>query len=314
MSFISWDPRVDDEEFSSNGAYSSVVVPSDVKIPLLDRDAWEMYPAYQHLYNKLHVSRTSGIRSNLIGAARGPTRYPVIVRPVYNLFGIGHGATRVSLPMEFEQLDCSGYFWAEHLNGSHVSWDIALVNGDIKWMQTWISHKHSSMSPGVFARWSTQEASPASERNVENWISSNLQEFTGMVNLETIGGKVIECHLRVGDALYMGDPDLLQAIVDLYSTGEWNFNCTLKDFHMFPIWVARNQSSRWPSNEAREEIMGIVKESADVYLVEVDDDWPGDPVHFLRVMFLGFEEYSKGKEVSEKITKLFEKPLMHITV
>lgn len=314
MSFISWDPRVDDEEFSSKGSYSNVVVGDNVKVPLLDRDAWDMYPDYQHLYNKLYVSRTSGIRSNLIGASRGPYSYPVIVRPVYNLFGMGDGATRVSMPMEFEQLDCSGYFWAENINGAHVSWDMALVKGDIKWMQTWIGHKHSSMSPGVFSRWSTQEASPASERNVEDWVSKNLQEFTGMVNLETIGGKVIECHLRVGDALYMGDPGLLQAIVDLYATGEWHFNCSLNDFHLFPIWISRSESFGWPSPEAKDEIMDLVKTSTDLYMVEVDDDWPGNPVKFRRVMCLGFEEYSKGKEVSEKITKLFAKPLMHITV
>ena len=40
------------------------------------------------------------------------------------------------------------------------------------------------------------------------WLRSNLRGYTGMVNLETIGGTIIECHLRFTDQwpdLYGGD-------------------------------------------------------------------------------------------------------------
>ena len=46
-----------------------------------------------------------------------------------------------------------------------------------------------------------------------------------MVNLETIGGEIIECHLRFSDQW----PDLygkgwVEALVRLYEKGEWQFD------------------------------------------------------------------------------------------
>ncbi len=52
----------------------------------------------------------------------------------------------------------------------------------------------------------------------------NLRGYTGMANVETISGKIIECHLRFADQL----PDLygkgwIEALIVLYSDGTWPF-------------------------------------------------------------------------------------------
>src|SRR5205085_815050 len=52
-----------------------------------------------------------------------------------------------------------------------------------------------------------------------------LPDYTGMLNLETIGGKIIEAHLRFADQwpdLY--GPGWVEALVELYERGEWNFS------------------------------------------------------------------------------------------
>ena len=42
-------------------------------------------------------------------------------------------------------------------------------------------------------------ADPALEAACGAWIAQNLRGFTGILNLETIGGTIIEAHLRLSD-------------------------------------------------------------------------------------------------------------------
>ena len=56
------------------------------------------------------------------------------------------------------------------------------------------------------------------------WVKKHLAGYTGMLNLETIGGTIIEVHLRFADQW----PDLygagwVDAIVRLYENGVWEF-------------------------------------------------------------------------------------------
>jgi len=56
------------------------------------------------------------------------------------------------------------------------------------------------------------------------WIRANLSDYTGMANIETIGGRIIEAHLRFADQwpdLY--GPQWLDAVVRLYQRGRWQF-------------------------------------------------------------------------------------------
>jgi hypothetical protein len=54
------------------------------------------------------------------------------------------------------------------------------------------------------------------------WARKHLAGFTGMANFETIGGRIIEAHLRFADQW----PDLygsgwVEAVVQLHVTGDW---------------------------------------------------------------------------------------------
>jgi hypothetical protein len=78
---------------------------------------------------------------------------------------------------------------------------------------------------GTFDYW-TVHAEPDAE--IESrcgaWVEQHLAGYTGMLNLETIGGTIIEVHLRFADQW----PDLygagwVEAIVRLYETGVWEF-------------------------------------------------------------------------------------------
>ena len=315
MPFLSWDPRIESEEFFVYGAYNDVKFTLNKDIPLLDIDAWDLFPKYNYVYNKLQINRASGIPCNMMGASRGPDDFPVVVRPIYNLYGMGCEARQVDWPNEFEKLCLPGFFCAKKIVGPHCSWDMAVVRGDVVWCQTFSGMPHDSELPGMFSHWSTSGANPTIKRKVESWVDNNLAGFTGMVNVETIGGYIIECHLRVGDSLYLGNGELLQSIVDLYEFGDWSFTGEIGTFHLFPVWVRRPRKGCWPSDPAvRLAIQDLVEENFSTQIIEVDDDWPGDPLYARRVMLLGNSDLRRGQDARDEIEKLFDSPVMHIGV
>ena len=78
---------------------------------------------------------------------------------------------------------------------------------------------------GVFDYWTVQaEERPEIEQYCGDWLRKNLRGYSGAVNIETIGGRIIEVHLRFADQW----PDLygegwLEAIVELYRRHRWQF-------------------------------------------------------------------------------------------
>jgi hypothetical protein len=108
------------------------------------------------------------------------------------------------------------------LTGEHVSTDWAIVQGETAWC------RHTLGVPGLagtFDYWVIEaRARPKLERYCRDWIRTNLSGYTGMVNIETIGGRIIEAHLRFADQW----PDLygrrwLDAVVRLYQCQDWHF-------------------------------------------------------------------------------------------
>jgi hypothetical protein len=88
--------------------------------------------------------------------------------------------------------------------------------------------RHASGKPlngGMFDYWTVHaEPRPEIETYCGRWLRQKLDGYTGVVNFEMIGGKIIECHLRFTDQW----PDLygkgwIDAVVALYSKGVWRF-------------------------------------------------------------------------------------------
>jgi hypothetical protein len=146
----------------------------------------------------------------------------VFSKPIINLKGMGIASRVVRSDADYEQGLTPGHMWMTLLDGRHVSSDIAVVDGEPRW---W---RHVTGEPGregTFDYW-TVHGAPDTE--IEDycgaWIRSHLQGYTGILNTETIGGRMIEVHLRMSDQW----PDLygagwVDALVGLYAQRRWEF-------------------------------------------------------------------------------------------
>lgn len=200
--------------------FDGIACPANVDIPTEDADAWTWFPSHRWVYDKLAVAQSQGIAAAPHGVM--PPTFPVFSKPLINLRGMGTGSRVIASAEEYRATVTPGHFWMELLEGEHVSSDAAVENGRAAW---W---RHATGIPrpgGTFDRWVVHaEARPGLEAACNAWIGAHLGDYTGMLNLETIGGRIIEAHLRFADQW----PDLygagwVEALIRLYEERRWSF-------------------------------------------------------------------------------------------
>jgi len=201
--------------------FERVACPVDIRIPTEDSDAWIWNPKHRWVYDKLAVAVSQELAAGPHGV--DPPSYPVFSKPIYNLKGMGVGSRALASEADYLAAYQPGHFWSTLLTGEHVSSDVALVDGVPRW---WRHARGVTSGHGTFDYWEVRaEPDEAVERHCTQWCKRHLAGYTGMANVETIGGRIIEVHLRFADQwpdLYGGDP-WVEALVRLYDKGEWSF-------------------------------------------------------------------------------------------
>jgi hypothetical protein len=200
--------------------FDRAACPADVNIPTEDSDAWLWYPNERWVYDKLAVT----LSQRLAAAPHGvpPPHFPVFSKPIINLKGMGVGSRVIGSPAEYEESLVPGHMWMTLLEGRHVSTDVAVVDGEPRW---WRHVTGVPGAAGTFESWTVHAESDAEiESYCGAWIRRHLAGYTGILNTETIGARIIEVHLRMSDQW----PDLygagwVDAVIGLYADGNWVF-------------------------------------------------------------------------------------------
>ena len=192
-------------------------VPEGVVIPVDEVSAWALYPNFRWVHNKLLICETQGLPHGPHGTI--PTEYPVYSKPIYNMRGMGTGGRVIQDEAEYAASLQPGHLWMPLFTGAHVSTDVAMENGQPRWWRH-TTGKHAP-AEGTFDYWTVHAGSdPALEAYLGDWLRKYLQGFTGIVNIETIGGRMLECHLRMAEQwLDLNGPGWLTAVVKLYAEG-----------------------------------------------------------------------------------------------
>jgi len=200
--------------------FEGVRVPRGIVVPVDDPTGWQLYPAHRLVYDKLFVCASQGVPYGPHGVM--PRRYPVFSKPVMNLHGMGVHGYAIRSAAELKAHFTPGHLWMRLLRGRHVSTDVALARGRPRW---WRHAVGREMNGGTFDYWTVMaERLPALEARLGAWLGRYLRGFSGVVNVESIGGVIIECHLRMAEQwLDLNGPGWLEAVVDLYAHRRWRF-------------------------------------------------------------------------------------------
>ena len=163
-----------------------------------DRDVYDSCPPdWLWIFDKLIIARKQGILAAPAGIPV-PRSAEYIVRPITSIRMMGRGAQRMWIQAGDDEPVPDGFFWSETLIGSHIS-------VDYHWGEQALTvegFREDSARLDRFSRWCKIDAEmplPA--------ILHGLEDHAEWINIEYIGDRVIEVHLRLNDDFANHDAD-----------------------------------------------------------------------------------------------------------
>lgn len=235
--------------------FEHVSCPDDVAIPTDDPDCWALYPQHCWIYDKLRVAQTQGLACGPHGVM--PAGYPVFSKPMVNLRGMGVGSLAIADAAEMQAAYMPGHMWMPLLEGEHVSTDCAVMDGEVKWL------RHATGltgAGGTFRHWIIAAAQrPALDAYLRAWVGRHMGGYSGMMNFESIGGTIIEAHLRFADQwcdLY--GPGWVEALVRLYAEGRWQFDdAARREGYSIPLFARHGHQFRHPPLDVQDAVRAM---------------------------------------------------------
>ena len=150
---------------------------------MTDFEAYTAYPQSRHWYDKVWVATQLGYQ---VGTERIPRPGHYVVRPTMNLQGCGIGASiKFYMRNAAIPLDC---FWSQVFHGPHVTIDYTRADG--VWQQGHTFQGFNTAQDLVhFDRWT---------RITHAFVLPECfdQIESDHINIEIIGNRIIEVHLR----------------------------------------------------------------------------------------------------------------------
>jgi hypothetical protein len=163
-----------------------------------DRDVYDSCPVdWLWIYDKLIVARKQDILAAPAGIAVSESA-EYIVRPITNIRMMGRGARLTYIQVGDDEAVPDGHFWSEILTGPHIS-------VDYHWGEQALTVQGFRDNPARldrFSRWCKIDI----ERPLPA-ILHGLEDHAEWINVEYIGNRVIEVHLRYNDDFANHDGD-----------------------------------------------------------------------------------------------------------
>lgn len=286
--------------------FASVSCPDRVVIPTDDELAYELYPKHRWIYNKLLICETQGLENAPHDIM--PRRFPVFSKPIYNLRGMGSGGKIIGSAEQFKAEQQPGHMWMPLLVGEHVSSDAAVIDGEPVW---WRHAVGEPLGLGMFDYWTIlSESRPHLELYCGEWLRRCLRGYTGCVNFETIGGRIIEAHLRFADQwpdLY--GPGWIEAVVDLYASGRWRFRDeTRRTGYSIVLFGKHGRPYKKPDRDAVNELLR--RSGISSIQITFHDDRPPEmhamPPGGFRLAIVNCWDPEIGFRVRQELASIFE--------
>ncbi len=285
--------------------FEGVACPEDVNIPTEDGDAWRWYPEYKWVYDKLAVAESQ----DLACAPHGidPESFPVFSKPIYNMRGMGAGSGVLRTLKEYKHRQRPGPMWMQLLSGDHLSTDAAVVEGQVRWVRHTVG---APLEGGMFDHWTVlADTRPEIEDYLASWVRTSMPHYTGMLNVETIGGRIIEVHMRFADQW----PDLygagwVQSLVRLYADGVWDFDdADRRDGYSVVLFGAHGVQYRYPPEELVERLRAT--DGVSSIQITFHEDWPPSrhsmPPGGFRLAIVNTFDLDLGRRVREELALSF---------
>lgn len=197
--------------------------------PTNDIACWIKYTEYNFIYDKLSLAQLQNLDCAPLPII--PTIFPVIVKPIINLYGMSRGLKKINNYEEFILIKDNGYFWEKYLDGAQYNYDIVIKNGKI--IDSFCYHS-VPLNEGTFLY--HQYIKKNIPSNIVNLIENLMENYTGFMNIELIDGYIIEAHLRLNGDFFIFDEIMVDNFINFIKNKLYIFQ-EIKQITFFPIFI-----------------------------------------------------------------------------
>ena len=99
---------------------------------MCDIDAWKHNTSHRWIYIKSNLCDIQSVKWYPCPVEPQDNDFPVIIRPLINLTGMGSEVVIANDIDEYRDMCCYGYFATSFLQGTHTSHDFDVINGEIQ--------------------------------------------------------------------------------------------------------------------------------------------------------------------------------------
>ena len=161
-----------------------------------DRTAYNLHNNLNYVYNKYNLIKSQDVACSPVGIY--PTKYPICVKPIYNLYGGGRDILRIESREDYEEYLSewrpSGMFWMPMLKGKVYSVDILFNKGKVAFIDAF----KNETSNDVFGL--TIESKHSNNfslgQNIVDFLERYIKNYTGPINIKLVNNVIINIHLR----------------------------------------------------------------------------------------------------------------------
>lgn len=277
-----------------------IVNDNNLSIVTNDSEAWVTYPDHNIVYNKLWLAKTQGLPCAPIGVYPSEDTYPIIIKPIINLYGMSRGVVVVNNDDEYDNNICDGFFWERYLTGLHVSLDLVIRNGNI--------YYHSCMASvddveGTF-EYHYSLPNYTIPEDVIKWVKSFLGDYTGCVNMELINNIIIECHLRLNGDSQLYNADFYFQLHNFLRGFTDNIYYDIPTVYLIPIFVNKDLNDKLIDKDTIRTMCRLYRINS-IYFQDIDSKYQSE--YKSRLLIFDIDSLKLGLELKRCIVNYINK-------
>jgi len=226
-------------------------------MPVFDGRAYEKYPEYNFVYDKLWIIKSQGLMGGKLEdlkgkeeqifkmiSSKGDTDHKrncaLFIKPRWgHLSASSKNCFKIHDANELKKyIDYKNMMWSEFINANEGMTDYVLLKGKIVHQITYI---YSEKQNGFTDDWKYISPKSKPPANITEWVTIHLPNYTGVVNVQYRDAKIIEVGLRLARAgaylLSTENSDLIKNVNNIFDKQSWDFSLQNKlDFKPFYVF------------------------------------------------------------------------------
>lgn len=184
------------------GIYNPYIDPWDnyisKQVADFDYQAYKKHKSHNHVYDKLWVIQSQGLQGGTLEDFSGEgVQYPIFIKPRWgHKSATSKNCFKIKHPEQLRKYrHIPEMIWSEFIDAREQMTDFFLLDGEIQHQITYIYSDEQHGSIGDVWKYISPDSKPPAE--IVQWVNVNMQGFTGPVNVQYRGDKIIEVSLRL---------------------------------------------------------------------------------------------------------------------